>query len=72
MNYSRDFTGMRFHKLVAVRPTGKVTNSRNRIWELICDNRKCVNVSHLFVGTQSDNIKDAWVKGRGRAPWQSR
>lgn len=35
-----------------------------------CDNRRCVDISHLFVGTQGDNIRDAWSKGRGRAPWQ--
>lgn len=35
-----------------------------------CDNRKCVAIEHLFIGTQSDNIRDAWSKGRGRAPWQ--
>ena len=29
-----------------------------------CDVRGCVNPSHLFVGTQSDNIKDAMRKGR--------
>ena len=196
MKNQRDFTGMRFYKLVAIRPTGALTKSRNRIWELacdcggtrfadsgtlisgkakscgcflrtnficsvtgcgskarckglcnthykrsntnirtsfniherfrmksrqcsngciewsgtcgsagygqtsihgkkvsahrlawelangpvpqgmfvchVCDNRKCVNVEHLFLGTQSDNIKDAWAKGRGRAPWQCR
>ncbi len=29
-----------------------------------CDNPKCVNVKHLFIGSQSDNLKDAASKGR--------
>lgn len=29
-----------------------------------CDNRKCVNPNHLMLGTQNDNIKDMWQRGR--------
>lgn len=31
-----------------------------------CDERRCVRLSHLFVGTRSDNMKDAAAKGRIR------
>jgi hypothetical protein len=30
-----------------------------------CDNRACCNPSHLFLGTQKDNIQDMHAKGRG-------
>lgn len=30
-----------------------------------CDNPPCCNPEHLFVGTQADNLKDMWSKGRG-------
>lgn len=29
-----------------------------------CDNTKCINPDHLFLGTMADNLKDARNKGR--------
>lgn len=33
-----------------------------------CDNRKCVNPDHFFIGTHADNNKDAWNKNRTSPP----
>lgn len=30
-----------------------------------CDNPKCINPEHLFIGTAQDNVDDREIKGRG-------
>lgn len=33
-----------------------------------CDNRKCINPDHLFLGDAADNMQDKARKGRGNPP----
>lgn len=57
--------------------TDKNTSAHRASWEIHygkipkrmlvchrCDNKKCVNPKHLFVGTNKDNLEDMRIKGR--------
>lgn len=37
-----------------------------------CDNPPCVRPTHLFIGTQADNMADMRAKGRGHLPVRER
>lgn len=52
----------RAHRIAWVLTHGKIP--RGLVVCHRCDNRKCVRPSHLFVGTQLDNIRDRDAKGR--------
>jgi hypothetical protein len=60
---------------------GKDLNCARALWAIVhgpipqgygichtCDNRICLNMRHLFLGTQQDNIADMVAKGRQRGP----
>tara|TARA_R110000796_G_scaffold66617_3_gene153148 strand:- start:255 stop:842 length:588 start_codon:yes stop_codon:yes gene_type:complete len=50
------------HRFSALINFGNITNDYCVLHK--CDNRICVNPNHLFLGSQLDNIRDMWNKGR--------
>lgn len=68
------------HGYAAFRINGRLWRAHRFAWTLAsnqdipagmvichrCDNPKCVNPEHLFLGTQADNIRDTVSKGRAR------
>ena len=63
--YGRFRVGKKFispHRLSFELFTGQ--NPKDKVICHTCDNPRCVNPKHLFVGTQKDNMMDCASKGR--------
>lgn len=51
------------HKVAWELTYGEIPNG---LWVLhTCDNAKCVNPNHLYLGTSADNVRDRVERGRG-------
>lgn len=59
---SRNGKGIGAHRKAWIEANGEIPNG---LWVLHkCDNKRCVNVRHLYLGTHSDNTRDAVTRGR--------
>jgi len=50
------------HRLIMMQEVGHLDS-----WQFVChrcDNRKCIRLEHLFVGSAGDNARDMTAKGR--------
>lgn len=68
-NASKDKSGkrrqMNAHRM-AYMLANDITELPKHIFVLHkCDNPPCVNPNHLFPGTNRENVRDMWAKGRG-------
>lgn len=51
------------HRLVKTLELGRALDPKEFVLHK-CDTPSCINPAHLFIGTQKDNIRDMYAKGR--------
>lgn len=57
-----DGKNVRAHRVAWIMENGPIADGLNVLHR--CDTPQCVRVSHLFLGTQADNVMDRGLKGR--------
>ncbi len=57
------------HRLIWVLTYGDI--QKDKLICHTCDNPKCFNIDHLFIGAHKDNSQDRELKGRGRTQHQN-
>ena len=60
--YFNPFRSQKAHRVSWFISNGEIPQGLHVLHR--CDNRKCVNPTHLFLGTNIDNVKDRNQKGR--------
>lgn len=52
------------HLIYAITRGIDVDDIKGKVIMHTCDNPACVNPEHLMLGTQKENVRDMWNKGR--------
>ena len=60
-------SAVRAHRMAWMLSRGQIPDGKFVLHK--CDNRRCCNPKHLFIGTLKDNMQDASKKGRVKNNW---
>ena len=60
---NKDGKLIRLHRAMWEKHFGEISNGKVIMHK--CDNPSCINIDHLQIGTQLDNVRDMWAKNRG-------